>query len=315
MKKIFVLAIVAVAMLTGVSAFAADNAGRPFKGVWINLTDEAYEQLKIDLYDKVIPMPDGDGTCYGYLQMENDFVADYLIITKVMSIGKEAAKVKYYSLRYGMPADEDSVSVTLDSAGGSISFGEGQVFGPSSVCRYVEVISDNADILAAPRTGKPVAKASAGMIFPIAGMEGGCYKVTLNDGRAGYVDDRQTCAWRETDLVIPADALAKSGQYVEDDGVTLCNVSFAVSGETVYMEVSRSLVDVNKGSMKYLSTTIYKGRAEGNRLVFTAAVEGSMLTLDSPDTVKAMKAVSPYTVYYSPAHCDFVVGGKRINLK
>lgn len=302
-------------MLQCMAAVAAGLVQRPFKGVWINYTDEQYELLKMDLYEKAVSVPDGDGKCYGYLQMENDFVSDYWIITKVEQLSRSDARIRYYSLRYGLPGQDETLTVTLNAADGSIGFGEGRVFGPSSACRYVEVIRDNVNIRTSPRTGKAVAKAQTGMTFPLKGMDSGWYRLEMYDGSEGYVAGELACPWREADLRIPADALQKSGQYVEADGVTLCNVSFTSRGGAVYMEVSRSLVDRNKGTMSYLYTTLYKGKADANRLVFTEAAEGPMLMADSPDIDGKLKAVVPYTVYYSPAHCDFIVGGKKIGLQ
>lgn len=71
---------------------AMAQAGRPFCGAWTDESPDGYYHLVMDLYGKSLKLPDGTGSCYGYLQMENDFVGDYWIITGVEGMSGNACK-------------------------------------------------------------------------------------------------------------------------------------------------------------------------------------------------------------------------------
>lgn len=89
-----------------VSCTNTSTKSSPFKGEWEQETTEEFKLLKIDLYEKSIKLPDESGSCYGYLQTENEFVADYWIIDDVIKIDKDSANVQVYSWRYGAPEDK-----------------------------------------------------------------------------------------------------------------------------------------------------------------------------------------------------------------
>lgn len=80
----------------------------PFKGEWKLETADEFNLLRIDLNEKTIMLPDESDSCFGYLQTENEFAADYWIIDEVTNINKDSANVKVYSWRYGSPEDKQN---------------------------------------------------------------------------------------------------------------------------------------------------------------------------------------------------------------
>ncbi|MBV8039147.1 hypothetical protein HF895_06500 [Bacteroides sp. AN502] len=90
-----------------VGCTASSKQSSPFKGEWKQETDEELNLLKIDLYEKTVKLPDESGTCFGYLQTENEFAADYWIIDEVTNITNDSANVKVYSWRYGSPEEKN----------------------------------------------------------------------------------------------------------------------------------------------------------------------------------------------------------------
>ena len=90
-----------------VGCTASSKQSSPFKGEWKQETDEELNLLKIDLYGKTVKLPDESGTCFGYLQTENEFAADYWIIDEVTNITNDSANVKVYSWRYGSPEEKN----------------------------------------------------------------------------------------------------------------------------------------------------------------------------------------------------------------
>lgn len=90
-----------------VGCAASSKQSSPFKGEWKQETDEELNLLIIDLYEKTVKLPDESGTCFGYLQTENEFAADYWIIDEVTNITNDSANVKVYSWRYGSPEEKN----------------------------------------------------------------------------------------------------------------------------------------------------------------------------------------------------------------
>lgn len=166
---------------------AMAQANRPFCGAWTDESPDGYYHIVMDLYGKNLKQPDGKGACYGYLQMENDFVADYWIITGVESMSSNACKVKYYSLRYGMPGEIETADVVYDPSSRSVSFGEGYKFTAAQACKHVKILKSNVNVRTAPVSGAPIMKAQQGKTFALDGIVDGWYKVRLDDGRTGYV--------------------------------------------------------------------------------------------------------------------------------
>ena len=185
MKRQITLTLLALMFVSCLSAMA--QANRPFCGAWTDESPDGYYHLVMDLYGKNLKLPDGIGSCYGYLQMENDFVGDYWIITGVEGMSGNACKVKYYSLRYGAPGEIETADVAWNPSDRSIRFGEGYTFPAAHACKHVRISKSNVNIRTAPVSGAPIMKAQQGKTFALDGIVDGWYKVRLDDGRTGYV--------------------------------------------------------------------------------------------------------------------------------
>lgn len=116
MKKLLFILLCMVVGCTGTSKQAS-----PFKGEWKQETAEELNLLKVDLYEKTVKLPDGSGTCFGYLQSENEYYADYWIIDEVTNINKDSANVKVYSWHYGSPEEKDIRTLIYNPADCSIT--------------------------------------------------------------------------------------------------------------------------------------------------------------------------------------------------
>lgn len=90
-----------------ISCSSISTKSSPFKGEWKFETADEFNLLRIDLNEKTIMLPDESDSCFGYLQTENEFAADYWIIDEVTNINKDSANVKVYSWRYGSPEEKD----------------------------------------------------------------------------------------------------------------------------------------------------------------------------------------------------------------
>lgn len=60
--------------------------------------------------------PDKSAASYGYLQSENEFNSDVWVITQVLSLQGNNAKVKTFSWRYGSPNDQVEATLTYNPA-------------------------------------------------------------------------------------------------------------------------------------------------------------------------------------------------------
>lgn len=291
---------------------AAQTAGGHC-GVWINSTDEGYYKLKLCLDSRSVSMPDGTGKCYGYLQMENDFVADYLIVTKAEWLLANTFMVKYYSHRYGVPEQEEVANVVFNPSDGSVSFGEAYTFTADMAAKYVEVLKNNVNFMSSPVNGKPVAMGLRGMMFALDGMENGWYRLRLAGGRKAYVADGQAEA--VADCVVPDDAFNLNGNILDADKKGNTAVSFAKTGGVVSMFMEYSYMsDAAKGDVRWLHTTKYSGRVEGNALVFDRKVQYGVGNFELENaTPDQMEAIKPVIVYYSPTLYDFIIDGKPLH--
>lgn len=99
-------------MLLCLQACAAE--GKPFNGVWESRSPEEDLRLCIDLYGKTMKTPDGSADSYGYLEQSNDFVMDFWVISDILSVKGNEAKVKVFSWRYGTPDDKQEAVLTYD---------------------------------------------------------------------------------------------------------------------------------------------------------------------------------------------------------
>lgn len=93
-----------------------------FKGEWKQETTEEFNLLKIDLYEKAIKLPDKSDSCFGYLQMENEYYADFWIIDEVSKIDNNSANVLVYSWRYGSPDEKDLRTITYNPTQQTVSW-------------------------------------------------------------------------------------------------------------------------------------------------------------------------------------------------
>lgn len=93
-----------------------------FKGEWKQETTEEFNLLKIDLYEKAIKLPDKSDSCFGYLQMENEYYADFWIIDEVSKINNNSANVLVYSWRYGSPDEKDLRTITYNPTQQTVSW-------------------------------------------------------------------------------------------------------------------------------------------------------------------------------------------------
>lgn len=103
-------------MLLSLSLSFAFAQGKPFKGFWEKDTTDEYHALYIDLYGKSLKTPDKSAASYGYLQSENEFNSDVWVITQVLSLQGNNAKVKTFSWRYGSPNDQVEATLTYNPA-------------------------------------------------------------------------------------------------------------------------------------------------------------------------------------------------------
>ena len=300
---------ITLALFAFVCLLCAGKSG----GVWISSTDEGYYKLKLCLDSKSVRTPDGTETCYGYLQMENDFVADYWIVTAAEQLRANTFRVKYYSLRYGLPGQDETADVTFNPSDGSVSFGEAYKFTAGMAAKYVEVLENNVNLLSSAVNGTPVAMALRGMMFALDGMEGGWYRLRLAGGKVGYVADGKADAVAE--CAVPAEAFDLNGNIMDADKMGNTTVSFAKAGGVVsmFMEYSR-VFDEAKGQVRWQYTTRYSGRVEGNALVFDRKVRYGVGNFELENaTPDQMEAIEPVIVYYSPTLYDFIIDGKPLH--
>lgn len=85
-------------------------------------TAEEFNLLKVDLYENSVKLPDGSDSCFGYLQTENEFTADYWIIDEVTKIDENSADVKVYSWRYGRPDEKETHTLAYNTTQRTISW-------------------------------------------------------------------------------------------------------------------------------------------------------------------------------------------------
>ena len=103
-------------MLLSLSLSFAFAQGKPFKGFWEKDTTDEYHALYNDLYAKSLKTTDKSAASYRYLQSENDINSDVWVITQVLSLQGNNAKVKTFSWRYGSPNDQVEATLTYNPA-------------------------------------------------------------------------------------------------------------------------------------------------------------------------------------------------------
>ena len=130
-------------MLLSLSLSFAFAQGKPFKGFWEKDTTDEYHALYIDLYGKSLKTPDKSAASYGYLQSENEFNSDVWVITQVLSLQGNNAKVKLLFLSFEKRngwvfINEESSSVYEDGRISHIgnTVYAGKIKGNRIVCTY-----------------------------------------------------------------------------------------------------------------------------------------------------------------------------------
>lgn len=171
MKKLLFILLCMVVGCTGTSKQAS-----PFSGEWKQQTAKEFNLLKVDLQEKSVKLPDGSGSCYGYLQTENEYAADYWIIAEVTKINENSADIKVYSWHYGSPDDKQMRTLAYNATQQTVSWkqdGHELTLSPSDGSSNEEIQAEN----------KPVKEKESGgfldIILTILGVCGGIISLIL----------------------------------------------------------------------------------------------------------------------------------------
>ena len=128
--------------------------------------------------------------------------------------------------------------------------------------------------------GKLVGLIERGEMCELVDSVNGWYKVRLRTGEEGYVNS-------EFSKVLSHDSIPKEAfeSYfpLAEPRVQYGDLSFRVDGNNVFMARAYNSVPEDGDLWKsvYQGATIYYGKIEGNRLVFTRSLSRFDLTLDS----------------------------------
>lgn len=276
----------------------------PFRGVWINDSPEEYLKLKIDLYSKSIQLSDDTELSYGFLNLANEYVEDYSIITDVLSVEGNNAEVMTYNLRYGEPDDKTKRTLTFDRIDGTIKLDILNVFPKDSACRYVEVLKPNVNVRTTPVNGTPMILAQRGQMMNLLDFDRGWYKVRLDNGEEGYISDDLSEAVRSN--TIPQNVFEEI-YNISENPTSFGYISFKVKGNKVLMnrEYCSTPTEENNWNSVYQSSTVFYGTIDGNRLTFTRSLDTFLPNLDEIDP-SDLEEIESYSVYYSPTEGRFI---------
>lgn len=279
----------------------------PFRGVWINDDSENYFQLKLDLYSKSVHFSDNTEASFGFLDVENEFVGDYCIITDVLSIEKDKAEVMTYSLRYGDPNDKTKLTLLFDRTNGSLKWDESLIFSKDSACRYVEVQKQNVNVRTTPIDGTPIILANQGQMMELLDFDRGWYKIRLNDGQEGYISDDLSEAVKSN--IIPLKTFEEIYSNT-DPNTPWGTISFKVEGDKVLMvrDYCSTPMEENNWQSVYQSSTVFYGTINGNSLMFIKSLDIFMPDLENI-APSDMKKIEPYPAYYSSIEKGFFFEG------
>lgn len=252
----------------------------PFRGIWISETSDEYLKLQIDLYSRSVYFNRKNGDpSYGFLEMVNDYVGDYQIITDVISIEEDKARVAVYSLRYGEPDDTTHITLSFNRNDGGISWGE-TLFSKEQACRYVEILKPNVDIHTSPTDKASLGVARYGQIGNLLDYDRGFYKVLFDNKQEGYVSDEYAnVVCSDT---IPEKAIEELYSATEEVGY-FAYLSFQKKGDGIFMEVQNISVPMD-GTLydgRYSYSTVFYGTIDGNRIVFTKCKDIFMPNLEN----------------------------------
>lgn len=279
----------------------------PFRGVWINDDPEGYLKLKLDLYSKSVHFSDDIGLCFGFLDVENEYVGDYSIITDVLSVERDKAEVMAYSLRYGDFDDKTKMTLSFDQTNGNLKLGDFCVFNKDSACRYVEVQRANVNVRTEPINGKPIILANQGQMMELLDFDRGWYKIRLDEGQEGYISDDLSEAVKSN--IIPLKAFEEIYSNT-DPNTPFGTISFKVEGNEVLMvrDYCSTPMEENNWQSVYQSSTVFYGTIEGNSLMFTKSLDIFMPDLDNIVS-SDMNKIEPCHAYYSSTEQGFFFEG------
>lgn len=172
---------------------------------------------------------------------------------------------------------------------------------------YVIAIKSDISVKKEPVGGKLVGLIERGEMCELVDSLNGWYKVRLRTGKKGYVNS-------EFSKVLSHDSIPKEAfeSYcpLAEPRVQYGDLSFRIDGNNVFMARAYSSVPEDGDLWKsvYQGATIYYGKIEGNRLVFTRSLSRFDLTLDSL-APSELEEIEPYTAYYSPVERGFIFEG------
>ena len=172
---------------------------------------------------------------------------------------------------------------------------------------YVIAIKSDISVKKEPMEGKLVGLIERGEMCELVDSVNGWYKVRLRTGEEGYVNS-------EFSKVLSHDSIPKEAfeSYfpLAEPRVQYGDLSFRVDGNNVFMARAYNSVPEDGDLWKsvYQGATIYYGKIEGNRLVFTRSLSRFDLTLDSL-APSELEEIEPYTAYYSPVERGFIFEG------
>lgn len=269
MKTIYVLSICVLLLATGYKGEKAPfSEEKPFRGVWISNTSDEYLKLQIDLYSKSVYLDRKDGKpSYGFLEQENEFVGDYRIITDILSIEKDKAKVATYSLRYGEPDDTTHVTLSFNKNDGGLSWGE-ITFSKEQACRYVEILKPNVNINTSPTDKTSLGVAQYGQIGNLQDYDRGFYRVLFDNDQMGYISDEYANAVCSD--TIPQKALEKLYTSTKEVGY-FGYLDFVKKDDGIYMEIQNVSIPMD-GTLydgRYSGSSLFYGTIDRNRIVFS----------------------------------------------
>lgn len=269
MNIIYTLSICGLLLTTGCKRekvpFSEEN---PFRGVWISNTPDEYLKLQIDLYSKSVYVNRKNGEpSYGFFEISNEYVGDYHIITDVLSIEKDKAKVAMYSLRYGEPSDTMHVTLSFNKDNGTMSWRE-NTFTKEQACKYVEILKPNVSINTSPTNKTSLGVAQYGQIGNLLDYDRGFYKVLLDNDQIGYISDEYANAVCSD--TIPQKALEKLYTSTKEVGY-FGYLAFVKKDDGIYMEIQNVSVPMD-GTLydgKYSGSSLFYGTIDRNRIVFS----------------------------------------------
>lgn len=173
--------------------------------------------------------------------------------------------------------------------------------------QYVIALKSDISVKKEPVDGEHVGLVERGEMCELIDSVNGWYKVRLHTGKEGYVSS-------EFSTVLSHDSIPKKvfEAYcpLAEQRTQYGDLSFKLDGNNVFMARSNISVpeDGNLWNSVYQGSTLYYGKIEGNRLVFTRSLTRFGVDLETV-TLSEMEETDPYIAYYSPAEEGFIFEG------